>query len=197
MITLTVIFYALILGLIIFWTVLLVRIDARIREVYAIVVKDRKFRGRPKVDPGSLPEELDLGQCLQEDRNEKLMEEIKRMLSEDKLFLDPNFSEKKFAELLGTNVSYVSEAVNTAYGKNFKAVLNEHRIEYSIHLAEEDPRQSVAELANKCGYRTDVTFATHFKEVVGEPPSIYMKGLLAMQSLGRQLPSKDSTPLQE
>ena len=50
------------------------------------------------------------------------------------IFLDPSLSLKKLSELLETNQTYLSNAVNKYFGCNLKELVNTYRVEYAKEL---------------------------------------------------------------
>uniref|UniRef100_UPI00263796FB helix-turn-helix domain-containing protein n=1 Tax=uncultured Phocaeicola sp. TaxID=990718 RepID=UPI00263796FB len=48
-----------------------------------------------------------------------------------KVYLDSKLSLEKFSSIVGTNTTYLSNAVNNYFGCNFKQLLNKYRIEYA------------------------------------------------------------------
>ena len=48
-----------------------------------------------------------------------------------KVYLDSKLSLEKFSSIVGTNTTYLSNAVNNYFGCNFKQLLNKYRVEYA------------------------------------------------------------------
>ena len=79
--------------------------------------------------------------------------------------------------LINSNTSYVSSVINDAYGKNFKTLLNERRInEAAKWLTDENyQNQTIQAIYESVGYRNSVSFLRAFKKIYGMKPSEYQK----------------------
>ena len=134
-----------------------------------------------------------------EDELREKREELKRRVMDavEKKYLDADFCERDLSKVVGTNLSYLSSVINNDLGMNFNKLLRKKRIGYAVSLMNDDPRQRVCDLYSKCGYQTETTFSAHFKAEIHTTPANYMRGLLASQGLGRQLPDDGETPFQD
>lgn len=101
------------------------------------------------------------------------------ILEKDKPFLNPNFSLNELAVLAYCNRSYLSRAVNSFSGVNFRQFINRCRIDYALTLIEQDPHLKVSELSVMSGFNTPVSFSMAFKLNVGTQPSDYIKARAA------------------
>lgn len=103
-----------------------------------------------------------------------LFDRITRIMAMRQPFLNPDYSLQDLADSTYTNKTYVSKTINVMSGKNFRQFVNGYRIQYALELLEENPRLTVTELAEKCGYHSNVTFSMAFKLNIGEPPGEYI-----------------------
>lgn len=110
--------------------------------------------------------------------SQKLYNEIVQLFNKDKPYLDSGFSTSRLADLLDSNVSYVSKAINSNSGLNFNSFLNKYRIEYLKEMLkdeEECNRYKITYLYMQAGFTNQSTFNKAFKQVEGITPSQYMK----------------------
>ncbi|WP_237029128.1 helix-turn-helix domain-containing protein [Phocaeicola dorei] len=70
---------------------------------------------------------------------------------------------------IGTNTTYLSNAVNNYFGCNFKQLLNKYRVEYAKSLLLEGT-YSTSSLFRKCGFASQSVFYAAFHKVVGASP---------------------------
>lgn len=104
--------------------------------------------------------------------------EILAALERTGLYLDPDASLAKAAELLAVKPHVVSRALNAAGGISFPQAINGIRIEKAKRMlrAPEEARTSIDAVAGLCGFRSRSRFYVAFQEVVGMSPATWRKG---------------------
>ena len=104
------------------------------------------------------------------------------LVERDRLYLDPHLSLIRLSVITGTNTLYLSRAINTYCGKNFRSMLNDYRIAYAKELLMQNllPRLNFKEFHRKCGYVSKSAFYTAFKERLHMTPKEFMS-----ESLGK------------
>jgi AraC-like DNA-binding protein len=100
-----------------------------------------------------------------------ILDRLKTLMSEKKLYLQPNFTLPDLAEQLNVSVHQVSQAINDGLGKSFFEMLAEHRIEEAKVLLITKSNIKVEEIAEEVGYNSKSSFNTAFKKLVGMTPS--------------------------
>jgi AraC-like DNA-binding protein len=100
-----------------------------------------------------------------------ILDKLKTLMSEKKLFLQPNFTLPDLAVQLNVSVHQVSQAINDGLGKSFFEMLAEHRIEEAKILLVSKANIKVEEIAEEVGYNSKSSFNTAFKKIVGMTPS--------------------------
>lgn len=117
-------------------------------------------------------------QQLGTQRHEEIFYQAVAIVEKDNLYLDPDFSITQLARLLGTNEKYLSNAINEGSGDNFKAFINQYRIN-SIKQRIEDaivsgnPITRFSAIGEACGFKNESTFYRVFKEETGMAPKEY------------------------
>lgn len=109
--------------------------------------------------------------------DKKLISKIDEIISRSNEVFDPGFSLGRLCEILNSNTSYVSRAINEGFGKSFKTLVSERRIFEACKLIDTnspDMNFSVEGIGLHVGYRSRVTFTRAFKSVTGLTPSAYM-----------------------
>lgn len=97
------------------------------------------------------------------------------LMAHDKLYLDPDLSIARLAELLDTSRHKLSQLLNRGLGKSYPDYINEWRVEEAKRLLVEPQMhqytlQAVAEAA---GFSSYTTFFQVFKKLVGLTPYDY------------------------
>ncbi len=101
-----------------------------------------------------------------------ICKEVLHRLQEKQLFLDSNLSLTKFCVVVGTNTTYLSNAVNKCLGCNLKCLINWYRIQYAKSLLRNDAK-NLNGLPAACGFASKSAFYASFKKVEGITPLQY------------------------
>ena len=107
-----------------------------------------------------------------------LMDKITAVLESSPEVYGEDFSRQRLAELVDSNVKYVSRAINACKQCNFYMLLNEYRIKEACRRlmdTEGYGSYSIEGIANSLGYKSRSNFATVFKDFVGLTPSAFQK----------------------
>jgi YesN/AraC family two-component response regulator len=110
-----------------------------------------------------------------DERDMEIIGKWKEKVVEKKAYLDPDFSMDTASEILETNRSYLSKALNHYYDKNFKALINEYRIREACSLLKDkDNRKYTLEaIAGRSGFKNNVSFTAAFKKYTGLTPGFF------------------------
>jgi len=109
-------------------------------------------------------------------KQKDLIQELKVLMETQKPFLEHGIGIKQIAELLSTNRTYLSRAINQQLDTNFPNLLNDYRIKEAIRLitsgyAKEHTQEA---LAKKSGFSSRNVFTTAFKKHTGVLPSFFI-----------------------
>lgn len=106
-----------------------------------------------------------------------LYKRIIQYFEEEKPYQSPDFNIKKLADLMETNTTYVSRAMNIYGAKNFSTLVNEYRVAQvkegllqNLHV-----KFTIEYVSSKAGFKKQPTFNRVFKEHTGYTPSEYIK----------------------
>ena len=96
---------------------------------------------------------------------------------EEGLCLNPDFSLEKLADMLDSNTSYVSAAINESFGQNFTSLVNTYRIRKACSLMDDPTNRNYTldYIAAQVGFKNRNTFTQNFKRYTGLLPSQYIK----------------------
>lgn len=110
------------------------------------------------------------------DTDDSLCEVVRNSLERDEAYLNPDISLDMLAREIGTNRSYISNAVNRI-APNFNALVNDYRIKAALRIMEDDPHKSVEEIAIAVGFNNRRTFYNAFKVATGLSPAVFRKNM--------------------
>ncbi|MEO6647179.1 MAG: AraC family transcriptional regulator [Chitinophagaceae bacterium] len=141
-----------------------------------------RIRGKRESDKtGLLPEAEQTVTIRKEDRSTDLKykaagEAILKLMSEERLYLDPELSLQTLAQKLKLSPVVTSTVINFELKKNFRNLINEYRVK-EVKLRLNDPHSSQLSLlgiAYECGFNSEASFYRIFKNIVGLSPKEYL-----------------------
>lgn len=95
-------------------------------------------------------------------------------MMERKIFTDPGITINQVADMLGTNRTYLSKAINESTGKTFTQLVSEYRIHEAIALVSDlEQNLPLKVIATTVGFNSLSTFYSAFQSVTGMPPARY------------------------
>ncbi len=100
---------------------------------------------------------------------------LEKIILEEELYKQSGLTLDSLAKRIGTNRSYLSEAINAHYQQTFLSWLNGLRIETAKSLLT-DPKNkhlSIEGIAKTAGFASISTFNSHFKKETGLTPSYF------------------------
>ena len=80
------------------------------------------------------------------------------------------------ATTLGSNVTYVTAAVNTQLGKSFSLLIATYRVKHAQDLMRQNPGKPLYEVADESGFSSEKSFFRAFKATTGLTPSQWKAG---------------------
>ncbi|WP_109354339.1 AraC family transcriptional regulator [Sphingorhabdus sp. EL138] len=107
-----------------------------------------------------------------------LFEELEKVMSRDKPYLDSDLSLAVLANHLQINQRLLSEVINSQAEASFYEYINGYRIEaFKQSLLADGDKLPIINLAYDCGFGSKATFNHAFKKNTGVTPSQYRKYL--------------------
>lgn len=105
---------------------------------------------------------------------EDLYERALFVMEHYKCYRDPAFDINALAQLIFSNRTYTSAAINQKSGMNFRSWLAKYRIDHAISLLKENPDIKVDDLLNACGFDNRTNYYRQFKNIMGMSPAEWM-----------------------
>jgi YesN/AraC family two-component response regulator len=112
-----------------------------------------------------------------------LIVKFKRLMAEEKPYLEAGLTLDDMCKKLNTNRTYLSQMIHDNFNQNFNGYLNELRIKEARRLLTESKYDhlSIEGIGEMVGFRNKVTFHSIFKKYIGVTPS-YFRGSVALGS---------------
>lgn len=101
----------------------------------------------------------------------ELLERIRKLVSDEKLFLYPNLKVSDLTARLHSNRNYIYHAINVEMGTSFSDYINGLRVDYAAQLLESNPNLSINDVITKSGFTSSSAFYRNFKKFKGITPT--------------------------
>jgi AraC-like DNA-binding protein len=110
------------------------------------------------------------------DRIQEITSSLRKSMTEDKLYLNPDLNLSLLADHTGISPKQISKVLNQHLFKSFNGFINEYRInEICNRLATgESKKMTISGLAYECGFNSQPTFQRSFKEIMGQSPKEFI-----------------------
>ncbi len=108
---------------------------------------------------------------------DKLKLELEEIMEQKKPYLNSKLLKSELAELMNINAPELSRLLNERIGMSFFEYVNYHRIHEFIRLAKSPmiEQKTLLAIAQEAGFQSKSTFNKSFKQIMGCPPSEYLK----------------------
>lgn len=116
-----------------------------------------------------------------------LFKKLENLMSQEKIFKDPDISLAKLSEMLGTNRTYVSSIINKFSGKSFYNYIHSYRIGEAVSIISNVNENVVFKaVSGEVGYKSISCFYRAFQRETGCTPVIYREKVIQLQNQGAQ-----------
>ncbi len=178
-----------------YWYILII-LSIGILTLIMLLIKYRKKQKSNKVVFNNLMEKITTLEALEQKatssvkeiiiNDNKIAAIIERLnkLEKQEYYLNSSCNLRSVAKKVKTNATYLSKIINTHKAKNFNDYINDLRIDYTIKRLRNDKQFrsfSIKSIATEVGYKSDYSFAKHFKSKTGLNPSYYIKQINQLQ----------------
>ena len=151
-------------------------VPAHIFFITAIIMKDTNLvYGGRWVEETQIQDSVAC-QTLQEKHNNitrvymDIYQKIKDYLTREKAYKSPAFTRNDMAVGVGTNITYVSRALNECAGVSFKQLINSYLVKHAQEYFRQHPQARLIELCNESGFRSLTALNIAFRENVCMTP---------------------------
>jgi len=110
------------------------------------------------------------------ERDKALYQVIIQYLENNKPFKNPDFDAQALAKALNTNITYISKAISAGDSGDFRALINNFRINHAKSMLDSDAmkKYTIDYICTESGYKYRSTFNSAFKNLTGMTPSEYV-----------------------
>ncbi len=98
---------------------------------------------------------------------------VKKMIEDQKLYLEPGLTVSSLADILKVNKVCLSKTINLQEGVNFGTFIGRMRIAEAQRLMREDSNRPISEIAMAVGFSEQSNFSRQFKAITGFTPGEY------------------------
>ncbi|MBZ0242455.1 MAG: helix-turn-helix domain-containing protein [Bacteroidales bacterium] len=114
---------------------------------------------------------------LDSDKEKRIILKLEKVMKEQKLYKNPNFSLNDLAAAISESRNTISHALNTSLHKTFYNYINELRIAESKRLLSDDKlhRLTIEGIAAESGFKSMSVFYKFFKDIEKVTPAVYRK----------------------
>lgn len=115
-------------------------------------------------------EDENLQQPMSSEEQAQFVIRLNQLMSEEKIYLEPNLKLRDLALRAGTCRTYMSEYLHQTLNTSFSDYINEQRIRYAQRLLEADPNVSILYLSAKSGFNSEQSFLRNYRKFTGKSP---------------------------
>lgn len=105
----------------------------------------------------------------------QLCRDIERLMSEERLYLQPNLKIVDLSNRLSTNRNYIYQAINGEMKMSFSEYVNRKRLAYAQALIDKNPGMPLIEVAEMSGFNSGTSFYRNFRLYLNMSPKVYQK----------------------
>lgn len=116
----------------------------------------------------------------EEDSIALLIQEIKSVIEEHKLYQNPELKLADLLQYINSNRTYLSLAINRGSNMNFYQLIQSYRLDYSKELLLNAPEKRISEISDEAGFSSPKIFSRVFKQEMNMTPSEYRKNNLIL-----------------
>lgn len=110
--------------------------------------------------------------------HDDLLQKILTVMEDENAFCNPDFNLQMLAKMTESNTNYVSQTINSTFGKNFRSFVNEYRIKMAMKRMMDNENYgnySIQGISESVGFKSASNFISAFKKMTGMTPSLYQK----------------------
>jgi len=100
----------------------------------------------------------------------EIYERIKAYIEKEQCYRDTSIAREEVAAAIGTNVTYITRALNEYAGMNFKQFINSYRVQYAQEYYKRHPDARLIELCNESGFQSLTALNLAFRINLGMTP---------------------------
>lgn len=134
----------------------------------------------------ALPQEQSSAKGLSDEKAESIWRNILNEIKENRVFADPQITRDSFADRVGCNHTWFTQAIKMKTGKSYTQFMNACRVEESVRLLS-DPACALTqkEVAAKVGFLSPSSFYSTFRQQIGMSPAEFRQQAIKIERTER------------
>ncbi len=113
----------------------------------------------------------------------EIFERVKSYLEEEQCYKNPCITREEVAAAIGTNVTYITRALNQYAGVNFKQFVNSYRVRHAQEYFKLHPDARLIELCNESGFQSLTALNLAFRVNLGMTPGEWCRMQVKQQNI--------------
>ena len=113
------------------------------------------------------------GRAITQNASSSVIEKLNLLLTSHEIFTSPDLKLKDVALQLNVTPHDLSQIINQKLNKNFKQLINEHRVEKAKELIVRNHQYTLEYIGTESGFKSKSNFFTTFKKMTGTTPKIF------------------------
>ena len=115
----------------------------------------------------------------------EIYERIKAYIEKEQCYRDTSIAREEVAAAIGTNVTYITRALNEYAGMNFKQFINSYRVQYAQEYYKRHPDARLIELCNESGFQSLTALNLAFRINLGMTPGEWCRMQTKYENVSR------------
>lgn len=114
---------------------------------------------------------------ITDDKSDELYAVLCKMMKEERLYSDMRITREAVIERLGTNRTYLTQAISKHGWKNYSQFVNSFRIDEAVRILSDHSKDDIKirDLYSQLGFGSQATFFKTFRAVTGMSPIVFRK----------------------
>lgn len=146
------------------------RLNARNVSIYKLV---NELDAERKLNAEQIKQICDAKRDKPLTDSQRLFLRLQTMMTDERLFTNSELNREALARILGTNRTYLAEAVREGAGKTLTEYINGFRLNYAAELLSGEKDYSIADITEMAGFPSRGTFNRTFRMAYNITPSEY------------------------
>lgn len=142
------------------------RLRMKNRALYLHIQEQSRVENEVRKVAETLPETV-LSKEMQ------LFVRLDKLMQEEQLFTNPEMNRQELSERLGTNLTYLTDAVREGAGKGIREYIADLRLKHAARMLVEQSSLSVEQIGTESGFKSRSTFFRAFRDCFDMSPNEY------------------------
>lgn len=117
-------------------------------------------------------------ESVQSQTKQQIADLLEAAINDRKVYLDPTLSVISFAQIIGTNRTYLQSVIKEQYECTFSEYINRCRVRHAKDLLTADPHMPLKDVAVQSGFNSLSSFHRNFQEFENRTPAQWVKELM-------------------